>query len=399
MERDEYTERKAGVTTEESSFLLAQGLPVDQDKVTDFKKRLEEFLVDEEEDLIGDMSGIVPDSRPYDKNSYSSILLNARSSRAICQRFETEPSGLVKSDAAEFDFSLHQILERMKEGHKVYKYNYNTPSRKIVTIRIREGIVEIFTSEAAKNRISFADVYGVTLGACSSTFRMYKGKIDEKIGTLHSSEDCFSIINELRSYDFATTSAVARYDICLSLSWLCTLNNSLQSNVPFTKCNPQSVVLGYKNIRDKLFREAAIRLISVHELFIVISTQLAIYKTMKQKENNSGMNKIISILNKRFTFSGKLYRFIKFIVLPLILSDGYTRKEFRDKIRVNLLISNKLKVLASVLNREEEVVDKLEAKTKRTVLESMIVPSCKSIFKEPDKVDPFLAMLRQKAAK
>jgi hypothetical protein len=85
--------------------------------------------------------------------------------------------------------------------------------------------------------------------------------------------------------------------------------------------------------------------------------------------------------------------------MPLILSDGYTRKGIRDKIRVNLLISNKLKALSSVLNRQEKEVDKLEAKTKRTVLESMIVPSCKSIFKQSDKVDPFLALLRQKAAK
>ena len=116
---------------------------------------------------------------------------------------------------------------------------------------------------------------------------------------------------------------------------------------------------------------------------------------MKQLENQYGMNKIITILNKRFTFSGKLYRFIKFIVMPLILSEGYTRTDMSDKIRVNLLISNKLKVLSQVLNREEKIVDCLEAKTKRTVLESMIVPSCKSIFKDPVSKDPFLSMLRK----
>jgi hypothetical protein len=124
----------------------------------------------------------------------------------------------------------------MKEGHKVYKYNYNTASRKIVTIKILNGIVEIYTSESRKNRIGFADVYGVTLGAVSSTFRMYKPEIDYKLGQLHAPEDCFSVINEFRSYDFATTSSLAKYDVCLSLSWLCSLNNSLQSNVPFTKC-------------------------------------------------------------------------------------------------------------------------------------------------------------------
>jgi hypothetical protein len=401
MDRDTTTgDRLRGATTEEStSFLNGQDLPNDPEKVQDFKKRLEDFLVDEEEDMMGEMSQIVPDSRPYDKAKYDSILLNARSSRAVCQIFDSEPSGLCKSDAMESEFSLEDILGRMKEGHKVYKYNYNTPSRKIVTIKINNGIVEICTSETNKNRIGFADVYGITLGSCSSTFRMYKKQIDDKIGMLHMPEDCFSIINELRSYDFGTTSALARYDICLALSWLCSLNNSLQSNVPFTKCKKKSDFLSFKNISDKLKAEAKIRLISVHELFLVRAKQLAIYKTMKQKDSVKGQNKIVTILNKRFTFSGKLYRFIKFIVMPLILSDGYTRKGIRDKIRVNLLISNKLKALSSVLNRQEKEVDKLEAKTKRTVLESMIVPSCKSIFKQSDKVDPFLALLRQKAAK
>jgi len=232
-------EKNRNLNTEESFSLFNKNTELrnDPDKVFLFKKQLDEFLIDEEEDLIGDMSQIVPDSRPYNKDLYSSILLNARSSRAICIRFETEPCGLHKSDAKEMSFTLEGILERMKEGHKVYKYSYNTASRKIVTIKINSGIVEIFTSETRKNRIGFADVYGVTLGASSSTFRMYKGEIDYKIGQLHTSEDCFSIINEFRSYDFATTSAIAKYDICLSLSWLCSLNNSLQSNVPFTKCD------------------------------------------------------------------------------------------------------------------------------------------------------------------
>lgn len=256
--------------TEESvSFILKNDLANDEEKVFEFKKRLEDFLIDEEEDMIGDMSQIVPDSRPYNKDRYDSILLNARSSRAICQRFETEPCGLIKSDAQGKDFSLESILNRMKDGHKVYKYNYNTASRKIVTIKISNGIVEIYTSETRKNRIGFGDVYGVVLGACSSTFRMYKGQIDYKIGQIHTPEDCFSIISELRSFDFGTTSAVAKYDICLAISWLCSLNNTLQSNVPFTKCNLNLDFLSYKNISDKLKRESSIRLISLVELFLV----------------------------------------------------------------------------------------------------------------------------------
>ena len=157
--------------------------------------------------------------------------------------------------------------------------------------------------------------------------------------------------------------------------------------------------LSFKNIREKLSREASLRYISVVELFIVLFIKLAIYKTMKQLEDSGAMNKIISIMNKRFSFTGKLYRFIRFIVMPLILSDAYERQENRDRIRISLLTSNKLKILAQVLNREDKVVDKLEAKTKRTVLESMIVPSCKTIFKEPEKDDPFLAMLRSRATK
>lgn len=85
--------------------------------------------------------------------------------------------------------------------------------------------------------------------------------------------------------------------------------------------------------------------------------------------------------------------------MPLILSDIYKRKDFTHKIRINLLMSNRLEVLANTLNKQEIRVDKLKAITKRTVLESMIVPSCKTIFKKSESVDPFLAALRQKATK
>jgi hypothetical protein len=228
---------------------------------------------------------------------------------------------------------------------------------------------------------------------------MLKPEVDYKIGCLHSFEDCFSIINEFRSYDLASTSAEARYDICLSVSWLCSLNNSLQSNVPFTKCKKKLDFLAFKNIKEKLKREAAIRCLSVHEIFIVKCMKLAIYKTMKQLDDNHGMNKILVLLGKRFTFTGKLYRFIRFIVMPLILSESYQRSENKDRVRISLLSSNKNKLLGQILNMEDKEVDKLEAKTKRTVLESMIAPSCKSIFKEPEQNDPFLAVLRQRAAK
>ena len=401
MDRDQNSmNRQRGGSIDQSTTLLNYAeLNNDPDKVLDFKKKLEDFIVDEEEDLIGDMSQIVPDSRPYDKNSYTSILLNARSSRALCQKFESEPGGLQKSDANEQEFSMMKILERMQVGHKIYKYNYNTASRKIISIRINEGIVEIFSSDKNKSRIGFPDVYGVILGACSCTFRMYKKYIDEKFGEIHKPEDCFSILSEYRSYDFGTTSSSAKYDICLSLSWLCSLNNSLQSNVPFTKCKIYPDYLSYKSIIDKLKRDASDRYLSVHELFFVISIQLAIYKTAKQLEMTEAVNKILLLLNKRFTFSGKLYRFVKFIVMPMILSDSYRRKEMRDKIRINLLLGNKQKMLVLALSGKEKIPDKLEAKTKSTVLESMIVPSCKSIFKSADKVDPFLAILRQKAAK
>lgn len=388
---------RADNSEESTSFLHMAELPNDPDRINDFKKALEDFVIDNESDMIGDLSQIVPDSRPYNKDMYDSILLNARSSRALCLKFDSEICGLIKSDAQGQDFSLTAILGRMKAGHKVYKYNYNTPSRKIVTVKITQGIVEIYTSDTRKNRIGFADVYGITLGASSSTFKMYKGQIDYKYGYLHSQEDCFSVINEFRSYDFGTTSFLARYDICLSLSWLCSLNNSLQSNVPFTKCKIYLDYLSFKNVSEKLKREASIRLISVHELLLVFFKQLAIYKTQKQMENIAGMNKIIAILNKRFSFSGKLYRFVRFIIMPLISADSYTRKELKDKIRVNLLVGNKLKVLSAVMNRLESEDDKLKAKTKKTVLESMIVPSCKSIFKKSTTSDPFLAVLRQKA--
>ena len=165
MDRDNNsTDRPRVSSFDQSTSLFNHGeLPNDPDQVTIFKKKLEDFIVDEEEDLMGEMSQIVPDSRPYDKTKYSSILLNARSSRALFQKFDTEPNGLVKSDANEQEFSMLKILERMSQGHKIYKYNYNSASRKIITIKINNGIVEIFSTEKNKNRMGFGDVYGCLL--------------------------------------------------------------------------------------------------------------------------------------------------------------------------------------------------------------------------------------------
>ena len=111
------------------------------------------------------------------------------------------------------------------------------------------------------------------------------------------------------------------------------------------------------------------------------------------------MNRVIQILNKRFTISGKLHRFINFIVMPLIGWDGYIKKGIKDKIRVNLLVAHKLEGLAAILNRETAEDHKLIAKTKKTVLESMIVPGCKTLFKKREVKDPFLAVLRQTSSR
>ena len=78
MDKESYLgSRKKGDLDDVSYFNLPT-LPNDSEKIEEFKKQLQDYLIDEEEDLIGDMSQIVPDSRPYDKNSYKSILLNAR---------------------------------------------------------------------------------------------------------------------------------------------------------------------------------------------------------------------------------------------------------------------------------------------------------------------------------
>ncbi|OMJ91621.1 hypothetical protein SteCoe_5767 [Stentor coeruleus] len=399
MDKEDFTTDRVRLDNndESTSFLYKSELPNDIDKVNDFKKALEAFALDDDSDLIGDLSQIVPDSRPYNIDKYDSVLLNARSSRALCLKFDSEPCGLIKSDAKNQDFSLLSILNRMKTGHKVYKYNYNTPSRKIVTVKINQGIIEIYTSETRKKRLGFSDIYGVILGSVSSTFKMNKSQIEFKYGKLHTQEDCFSVITDLRSYDFGTISYLAMYDICLSLSWLCCLNNCMQSSIPFTKCDVYVDFLSYRNVFEKLKREASIRFMSIHELFLVKITQLAIYKTLKQMENTTVINKIVTILNKRFSFSGKLYRFIRFIIMPLICGDSYTKKELKDRIRINLLIGNKLKALNAVINQIEDEDNKFKANTKKTVLESMIVPSCRSIFRKPKASDNFLAALRKKA--
>jgi hypothetical protein len=389
------TRLKINISDASTLFNNPADLLNDPEKIKEFHKALEDFIIDDESEMIGEQSQIIPDSRPYDKEQYDSILLNARSSRSLCEKFDSEPSGLLKSDAVDYNFSLDDILNRMVKGHKVYKYNYNTPTRKIVTIKVNSNIVEIYKNEHRKNRIGFSDVYGISLGPCSSTFKMFKSHVDHKHGKIHEPEDCFSVISEFRSFDFGTTSSLAKYDICLSLSWLCSLNNRIQSNVPFTKCKNILDYLSYFNINQKLKKEAEARFLSVTELFLVLYIQLGIYKTLKQMENTAGMNRIVLILNKRFSFDGKLYRFIKLVVMPLVQGDKYIKKEVKDKIRVNLLIGNKIKKLSQIIGREEQKEDKLIYKTKKTVLDSMTIPSCSSLFKKKKYYDPFLAVLRK----
>ena len=68
----------------------------------------------------------------------------------------------------------------MKDGHKVYKFNYNTPSINIVTIKINNVIVEISISNT--NKIESDLQIFITLGNFSSTTGIYKKQIDDKIG-------------------------------------------------------------------------------------------------------------------------------------------------------------------------------------------------------------------------
>ena len=143
-----------------------------------------------------------------------------------------ESTYLKSSDARNFDFSLNSCIRRLKAGHTIIGFNYNTAQVQEVEILLTDThLVMIFESKETI-RISYKDISGVFFSKVSSTFKMYS-RTRGNLSTLGlENNDAFSILTKNRCFDFACTSELVKYDICLVASWIASDNSRY---IPFNK--------------------------------------------------------------------------------------------------------------------------------------------------------------------
>lgn len=151
------------------------------------------------------------------KHSYHDILLKYMDPEILVEKYSQEKKKLKSSNALGVEFSLIHSMERLKKGVKVWKYNYNKPMKKEVEIRVRNQYFE-YLSGKTWIRVSGGFMFGVLIGDKSSTFRIYQDYIKKTNRTIEDTLCCFSVMTEIRTYDFSTTNDVARYDLCIALS-------------------------------------------------------------------------------------------------------------------------------------------------------------------------------------
>ena len=200
---------------------------------------------------------------------YISIFFHDQNSRKLIAKFEQEKKELVPSASVPISHSTGDCRERVEKGYYLFKYNFNNPVRSIVFFKVNGLFIELHKNDRV-TRIHVKTLHGVLFGAVASTFRNFKKIIDQKSGKLHKFYQCFSLVTEFRTYDFATLNDSERMDIYIYVSLLISLNSSSPTSMPFTK---SSLYLGYivlKTINYKIRSAAHKRYMSVVELFMVI---------------------------------------------------------------------------------------------------------------------------------
>jgi hypothetical protein len=221
-----------------SSIIRLNSLKVDNDLN-------EKSLENEESAIYDDINSIFPDNSTAEidihdtkalKNlEYSKIFITDYNSNKLIAKFELEKKELIKSKSIEISYSLEDCRQRSAIGYYLFKYNFKSPSRSVVGLLITDDFVKLRRNEKIIKRIKFKSFHGILLGAVSSSFRNFKKSIEKVSGKLHKFYQCFSLVTEFRTYDFATTRDSDRIDILIYLSYMIALNSKCPTSIPFTK--------------------------------------------------------------------------------------------------------------------------------------------------------------------
>ena len=167
------------------------------------------------------------------------------------------------SDASNKSFTLEECLRRLKVGHKLVYFDYVTGNMFQGHVAIVDNSI-IFTYNMDVHEIPIKKVCGVLVNGISSTFKSF---INGDFVALHlNSYDAFSVITPSRSYDMASASETAKYDICIGVSWLAS-EYSMHRVVPITKAK-----LTFYTVKMKIQEMAKERSLFFKELFLVMFT-------------------------------------------------------------------------------------------------------------------------------
>ena len=206
-------------------------------------------------------------------DKYKNYFLVKEDPHKLFRHYIKEKSRLVRSATKNIDFSIKEVLLRLKSGYSVVKYKQKQKLRVQTKIKVEDSLIKIKSKKSkCYKRIPFECIFGIILGCETASFKRNKQKLDILCGEMHEPSECFSIITDKRSHDLACHSDLPLYDLCIGISWISYHYNPITSSIPFNKCNLHSVTLSISLITLKLKVLASSRYMSLVELFMVSFT-------------------------------------------------------------------------------------------------------------------------------
>lgn len=286
-----------------------------------FRKHVSDTFIDSERSPLVKLS--VFNARGQSMDSvYKKTLLNDNDSNTMVQCFLQESSELKVSDATGKDFSFEASCARLKEGCDIHLVNYKTYVSDKIQLCIDKACLFI-----NQHIVPFKDVSGMLLGASSLTFR----KMKERNTSLEVSFiDCFSILTNLRSYDFIVMSETTRYDIHHVFSvYIAAI--SPNPIAPIVLSKGKYILWRVKYVLNEV---AATKYLSKKELLLFAIMKVLIQHNYPQ----SHVDTVKRLLDKSFTADVKIYR-ISTIMKPedYKLPLGYGEK-LREIERIDILL-------------------------------------------------------------
>lgn len=310
------------------------------------------------------------------EETYIDIIFKKKDANLLIQAFLLESSGPSDTDARGFNYDLDSVASRLKKGHNVIMYDYLLPKTTSAFVRVDEKYFYWKRAGKSQKRIPLELIRGVLFGSKSSTFMRYCR--DPAVTELYDEFTGASIVSVYRTFDFVLLSALARYDICIGMSWMALAKFPLSSMVPLTKCKIQVVNITLQLIKSKIRAEAEHRLITVNELFIVNSIQLGLLKTAYNLKMKDRVVKLKTFIDKRFRNVSVFYRLV--LNIKKLIGVKVSPEKNSEFVRVNLLNGKKIRKLA--LGDKVDAQFKKLAVGKGNSLKAYLVPNLAGLLYE-----------------